>query len=94
MKARIPKNEYDPNTIGVPKKLIEDKQYAKEFWEYLTQNNKDENYGETFDEWYDKIRTVDFMQKIRTTHAKPNRATRRANAKMKRRAVKDKKGDD
>ena len=80
MKARIPKNKYDPNTIGVPKKLIEDKQYAKDFWEYLTQSNPEGNYGE-FEDWYNKLCVFDFKQKCYTISSMAigtNRATRRA----------------
>ena len=80
MKARIPKNEYDPNTIGVPERLIKDKQYAKEFWEYLTQSKPDGDYG-TFDEWYDNLCTLNFKQKCYTISSVAigsNRASRRA----------------
>ena len=92
MKARIPKNEYDPNTIGVPKKLIEDKQYAKEFWNYLTQSNPEGDYGE-FEDWYSKLCVLDFKQKLHNTPL-PNRASRRARKAEMRKAEKTEKGGD
>jgi len=92
MKARIPNNEYDPNTIGVPKKLIEDKQYAKEFWEYLTQSNPESDYGE-FEDWYNKLCVLDFKQKLYNTPL-PNRASRRARKAEMRKAEKSEKGGD
>lgn len=65
MKARIPKNNnYDPDSIGIPKKLLESKEYAKDFWNYLTQSSPNKDYGETFDEWYDRLTTLAFTQKI------------------------------
>lgn len=87
MKARIPKKDYDPNTIGVPKKLIEDKQYAKEFWDYLTQSKPEGEFG-TFDDWYNNLSTLDFKQKCYTISSIAigvNRATRRADKNKQRR---------
>jgi hypothetical protein len=92
MKARIPKNEYDPNTIGVPKKLIEDKQYAKEFWEYLIQSNPEGDYGE-FEGWYNKLCVLDFKQKLHNTPLpNSNRASRRAKKAEMRKVKKTEKG--
>ena len=68
MKARVPKklynNNYDPDSISIPKKLLESKEYAKDFWNYLTQASPNKDYGETFEEWYDKLTTLAFTQKV------------------------------
>ena len=61
MKARIV-NSTSVNTI--PPRLIKDKSYAKEFWEYLCKANPNENYGNNFDEWYDKLLTLNFSHKV------------------------------
>ena len=68
MKARVPKkfynNDYNPDSIGIPKKLLESNEYAKDFWNYLTQSNPNKDYGETFEEWYDKLTTLAFTRKV------------------------------
>lgn len=61
MKARIIQR---PNNSRVPQKIIEDKQYAREFWEHLVEGNPDGNYGASFDEWYERVRTLAFVQKM------------------------------
>lgn len=61
MKARIA-NSNSENSI--PPRLLKDKTYAKEFWEYLRKANPNENYGDSFDEWYDKLKTLNFVHKI------------------------------
>lgn len=60
MKARI----INKGNARVPKKIIEDEQYAREFWEQLKESVPDGNYGKSFNEWYDKIRTLDFYYKV------------------------------
>lgn len=68
MKARVPEkfynNDYNPDSIGIPKKLLENIDYAKDFWNYLTQANPNKDYGETFEEWYDKLTTLAFTRKV------------------------------
>ena len=68
MKARVPKkfynNDYNPDSIGIPKKLLESNEYAKDFWNYLTQANPNKDYDETFEEWYDKLTTLAFTRKV------------------------------
>ena len=68
MKARVPKkfynNDYNPDSIGIPKKLLENDEYAKDFWNYLTQANPNKDYDETFEEWYDKLTTLAFTRKV------------------------------
>ena len=92
MKARIPKknSNYNPDSIGVPKKLLEDSEYAKEFWNYLTQANPDKDYGDNFEAWYDKLNTYEFTRKVRRIDG----ATAiRNNAKsVKNNNIKSKKG--
>jgi len=61
VKARIVTND-SVNTI--PPRLIKDKAYAKEFWEYLCKTNPNKNYGNNFDEWYDKLLTLNFSHKV------------------------------
>ena len=63
MKARIVNNNSENN---IPPRLLKDETYAKEFWEYLCKVNPNENYGDSFDEWYDKLKTLAFTQKINT----------------------------
>lgn len=68
MKARVPKkfynNDYNPDSIGIPKKLLESNEYAKDFWNYLTQASPNKDYDETFEEWYDKLTTLAFTRKV------------------------------
>lgn len=69
MKARIVDNTStnvanNTSTNGIPIKLLKDKSYAKEFWEYLCKANPNENYGDSFEEWYDKLTTLNFVHKV------------------------------
>ena len=61
MKARIVNSNSENN---IPPRLLKDETYAKEFWEYLRKANPNENYGNSFDEWYDKLLTLNFSHKI------------------------------
>ena len=61
MKARIVNNNSENN---IPPRLLKDETYAKEFYEYLCKTNPNENYGDSFDEWYDKLKTLNFVHKV------------------------------
>lgn len=61
MKARIVNNNSENS---IPPRLLKDKTYAKEFWKYLCKANPNENYGDSFDEWYDKLKTLNFVYKV------------------------------
>ena len=60
MKARIIKKQ---DNTQVPERIIKDEEYARRFWEELKANLPDGNYGDNFDEWYDKVKLVDFYNK-------------------------------
>lgn len=78
MKARIPDNEYDTNAIGMLDKLMSDKQFAETFYNYLTEKHPDKPY-ESFEEWYNRLSTANFLNKVRKAiEIPPNRETRRA----------------
>ena len=47
----------------VPKRIIEDREYAEKFWKELKTKLPNGNYGESFDEWYEKVKLVDFYNK-------------------------------
>jgi hypothetical protein len=60
MKARVITKS---NNTQIPKRILEDKECAEKFWEELKTNLPNGNYGESFDEWYEKVKLVDFYNK-------------------------------
>ena len=60
MKARIINKQ---DNTQVPKRIIKDKEYARKFWEELKVRLPDGDYGNSFEEWYEKIKLVDFYNK-------------------------------
>ena len=78
MKARIPDNYYNTNPFKFLDKIIKDKQLAEKFYNYLTEKHPDREM-ESFEEWYSRVTTADFLKKIRSVdEPRPNRETRRA----------------
>lgn len=60
MKARI-----KPKTsTRIPKKIIKDEQYARDFYNAIKEINANANLGDSFEEWYEKIKLTDFYWKI------------------------------
>ena len=60
MKARI----IYKNNNRVPKKIVQDEQYARDFYNAIKENNINANLGNSFEEWYEKIKLTDFCWKI------------------------------
>ena len=68
MKARI-KPETLTNTpnktlASISKKIVEDERYARDFYNVVKENNVNANLGDSFEEWYEKIKLSDFYWKI------------------------------
>jgi hypothetical protein len=77
MKARIPDNKYNSDPFKFLDKILGDKRLAEKFYNYLTERYPDREI-ESFDKWYSRLTTADFLKKIRNmSEPRPNRETRR-----------------
>ena len=68
MRARI-KPETLVNTpnktlVEIPKKIVQDEQYARDFYDTIKEHNVNANLGNSFEDWYEKIKLADFYWKI------------------------------
>ena len=69
MKARIKPKFYQ---MEIPRKIIQNEEYARDFWNRIKEENPDGDYGDSFEDWYDKIKTVDFFNKVKKIEEQPH----------------------
>ena len=78
MKARIPDDKYNIDAFSMLDKFINNKQLAEQFYNFLSEKHPNKEF-ESFEAWYDKLSTADFLNKVRKIdESRPNRKTRRA----------------
>lgn len=76
MKARIIDK---PKRTEVPKRVITDEAYAREFWKQLQASAEKQNDELEFTAWWDHIKTVDFAERLYTRWDRANRLNKVTN---------------